>query len=285
MADFDDLSLVRGPEPHIEPPARTGPSLTTIIIAAAVCLTAGALYYFYSRQTPAAAVAKPAVAQTTVDLPRRTAEQGEAIDLPPLDQTDAIVRTLVQRLSSHPVAAAYLTTNGIIRNMTVVVTNIADGDTPAKHLRPLRPSGSFATTSSGGGTFIDPASYHRYDGIATAVDALDARAVARFYATVKPRIDDAYRELIGPDANFDRTLERAVIMLLRTPILDENVRLQTTKVSYAYADPAIEDLPKVQRQFLRMGPRNVRIVKAKLRDVAGFLGLPESSLPPPDRPR
>ena len=74
-------------------------------------------------------------------------------------------------------------------------------------------------------------------------------------------------------------------MLLRTPILDENVRLQTTKVSYAYADPAIEDLPKVQRQFLRMGPRNVRIVKAKLRDVAGFLGLPESSLPPPDRPR
>jgi len=285
MADFDDLSLVRGPEPHIEPPARTGPSLTTIIIAAAVCLTAGALYYFYSRQTPAAAVAKPAVAQTTVDLPRRTAEPGEAIDLPPLDQTDAIVRTLVQRLSSHPVAAAYLTTNGIIRNMTVVVTNIADGDTPAKHLRPLRPSGSFATTSSGGGTFIDPASYHRYDGIATAVDALDARAVARFYATVKPRIDDAYRELIGPDANFDRTLERAIIMLLRTPILDENVRLQTTKVSYAYADPAIEDLPKVQRQFLRMGPRNVRIVKAKLRDVAGFLGLPESSLPPPDRPR
>ena len=285
MADFDDLSLVRGPEPHIEPPARTGPSLTTIIIAAVVCLTAGALYYFYARQKPAPAAAKPAVAQTTVDLPRRTAEPGEAIDLPPLDQTDTIVRTLVQRLSSHPVATAYLTTNGIIRNMTVVVTNIADGDTPAKHLRPLRPSGSFATKSTGGATFIDPETYHRYDAIATAVDALDARGVARFYATVKPRIDDAYRELIGPDANFDRTLERAIVMLLRTPILDENVRLQTTKVSYAYADPAIEDLPKVQRQFLRMGPRNVRIVKAKLRDVAGFLGLPESALPPPDRPR
>ena len=285
MADFDDLSLVNGPEPHFEPPARTGPSLTTIIIAVLVCLSAAAVYYFYARQKPAPAAAKPAVAQTTVDLPRRAAEPGEAIDLPPLDQTDAIVRTLVQRLSSHPVAAAYLTTNGLLRNMTVVVTNIADGDTPAKHLRPLRPSGSFATKSSGGATYIDPASYHRYDAIATAVDALDARAVARFYATVKPRIDDAYRELIGPDANFDRTLERAIVMLLRTPILDENVRLQTTKVSYSYADPAIEELPKVQRQFLRMGPQNVRIVKAKLRDVAGFLGLPESALPPPDRAR
>jgi hypothetical protein len=285
MADFDDLSLVRGPEPHIEPPVRTGPSLTTIIIAALVCLAGGALYYFYARPKPAPVAAKPAVAQTTVDLPRRAAEPGEAIDLPPLDQTDAIVRTLVQRLSSHPVAAAYLTTNGIIRNMTVVVTNIADGDTPAKHLRPLLPSGAFATKSSGGATVIDPASYHRYDAIATAVDALDARAVARFYATVKPRIDDASRELSGPEANFDRTLQRAIVMLLKTPILGENVRLETTKVSYAYADPAIEDLPKVQRQFLRMGPRNVRIVKAKLRDVAGFLGMPESALPPPDPPR
>ena len=285
MADFDDLSLVHGPEPRLEPPARTGPSLTTIIIAALVCLTAAAVYYFYARQKPAPAAAKAPVAQTTVDLPRRTAEPGEAIDLPPLDQTDAIVRTLVQRLSSHPVAAAYLTTNGLIRNMTVVVTNVADGDTPAKHLRPLRPTGAFATKASGGQTLIDPASYHRYDGIATAVDALDARAVARFYATVKPRIDDAYRDLMGPDANFDRTLERAIVMLLRTPILDENVRLQTSKVSYTYADPAIEDLPKVQRQFLRMGPQNVRIVKAKIRDVAGFLGLPDSALPPPDRPR
>jgi hypothetical protein len=285
MADFEDLSLVRGPEPHIEPPARTGPSLTTIIIAALVCVTAAAVYYFYARQKPAAKPAQAPVAQTTVDLPRRTAEPGEAIDLPPLDQTDTIVRTLVQRLSSHPVAAAYLTTNGILRNMAVVVTNVADGDTPAKHLRPLRPSGAFKTTSSGGGTFIDPASYHRYDAIATAVDALDARAVARFYATVKPRIGDAYRELMGPEANFDRTLERAIVMLLRTPILDETVRVQTSKVSYTYADPAIEDLPKVQRQFLRMGPQNVRIVKAKIRDVAGFLGLPDSALPPPDRPR
>ena len=285
MADFDDLSLVRGPEPHFEPPARTGPSLTTILIAAVVCLTAAAIYYYSTRPKPAPAEVKAPVAQTTVDLPRRAAEPGEAIDLPPLDQTDAIVRTLVQKLSSHPVAVADLTTNGILRNMTVVVTNIADGDTPAKQLRPLRPSGAFSAKSSAGATYIDPASYHRYDAIATAVDALDARAVARFYATVKPRLDDAYRELLGPDANFDRTLERAIVMLLRTPILDENVRLQTSKVSYTYADPAIEGLPKVQRQFLRMGPQNVRIIKAKIRDVAGFLGLPESSLTPPDRPR
>jgi hypothetical protein len=28
-----------------------------------------------------------------------------------------------------------------------------------------------------------------------------------------------------------------------------------------------------------MGPRNVQIVQAKLREVAGFLGIPDSALP------
>ena len=51
---------------------------------------------------------------------------------------------------------------------------------------------------------------------------------------------------------------------------------------YEFANDAYEDLPAAQRQFLRMGPRNVRIVKAKLRAVAGYLGIPESALPAPD---
>jgi len=286
MADFDDLSL----DPN-RPPASTpvtpeeSPSFAPRLIGAIALLaiSIGALWYFVLRDRTAPA--SKSVAETTVNLPRpparRTAEPGEAIDLPPLDQSDALVRTLVGRLSSHPAAAAWLTTTGLIRNATVVIANIADGETPAKHLAPLRPTGSFATKTSGGLTWIDPASYHRYDGIAAAVDALDARGVARLYATIKPRITDANRDLAGKDADFDQTVQRAIVMLLRTPVTDKDVQLRTDKVTYAFANPAFEDLPAAQRQFLRMGPRNMRIVKAKLREVAGFLGIPDSALPPP----
>ena len=200
----------------------------------------------------------------------------------PLDQSDTLVRTLVGALSSQPAVAAWLTTNGLIRNFTVAVTNVANGDTPAKHLKPLRPAGAFSTKAARGTTWIDPASYSRYDGIAAAVDSVDARGAARLYATLKPRIEDAYKDLIGPDAQFDRTLERAIVQLLRTPVVDRDVELRTDKVSYAYADPALEGLTYAQRQLLRMGPRNVRIVKAKLRAIAGFLGIPDALLPPAD---
>ena len=282
MADFNDLSFDPDrpgtPDP-IAPESSFAPWMIGALVLLAFAL--GALWYFVLR--PRTEPPKK-VAETTVDVPRpparRTAEPGEAIDLPPLDQTDALVRTLVGRLSSSPVAAAWLTTSGLIRNLTVVIANVADGETPAKHLAPVRPKGSFATTTSGGVMRIDPASYRRYDGIAAAVDGLDARGVARLYATIKPRIQDANRDLAGKDADFDQTVQRAIVMLLRTPIADQDVQLQVGKGAlYSYANPSLEELTAAQRQFLRMGPQNMRIVKAKLREVAGFLGIPDSELP------
>ena len=282
MADFDDLSFDSGPAPAPPPrPTSSGPPLWPFAAGGALVLVLGALWYAGSRKPPAPAPPR-AVAQTTVDVQRRPAEPGDPIDLPPLDQSDTLVRTLVRALSSQPAVAAWLTTDGLIRNFTVVVTNVANGETPAKHLKPLRPAGSFSTTSARGSTWIDPGSYRRYDGIAAAVDSVDARGAAHLYATLKPRIEDAYKDLIGPDAQFDRTLERAIVQLLRTPVVDREVEVRTSKVTYAFADPALEGLTGAQRQLLRMGPRNVRIVKAKLRAIAGFLGIPDALLPPPD---
>src|SRR5215831_8946873 len=193
MATFDDLSLNRNTtQQPVEPPA-SGTGFWPIIIVVILGLSAGVLYFVFRAKTPAPQSVPPTTADVARPPARQAAEPGEAIDLPPLDQTDAIVRSLVGKLSSHPVAAAWLTTNGLIRNLTVVIANIADGETPAKHLKPLKPTGDFATKSSRGLTWIDPSSYHRYDGIAAAVGALDARGVARFYATIKPRIDEAYR--------------------------------------------------------------------------------------------
>jgi hypothetical protein len=287
MARFDDLSFDPDRPPAPDPLTAEEPTRSTAWLIAGVLLlvlSVGALWFFVLRGRMAPA--SKTVAETSVDLPRpsarHAAEPAEAIDVPPLDESDGVVRTLVERLSSHPAVAAWLTTKGLIRNLTVVIANIADGETPATHLAPLRPQGSFSTRTSGGLTWIDPASYRRYDGIAAAVEGLDARGVARFYATIKPRIQEANRDLAGRDGDFDQTVQRAIVMLLRTPIVERDVQLRTEKVSYRFADPALEDLTAAQRQFLRMGSRNVRIVKAKLREVAGFLGIPDSALPPID---
>lgn len=198
---------------------------------------------------------------------------GENVDLPPLGETDATVRQLVGALSAHPKVAAWLTTDQLIRNFAVVVVNIANGRSPAQHLRAVRPTGEFVADQEGDVARINPRSYRRYDDYADAVGALDAEGTARLYATLKPRIQDAYRELGYPEGDFDRAMERAIVELLDTPVVEGDVALTPKSVSWDFADPKLQSLSSAQRQFLRMGPRNMRIVKAKLREIAPLLGI------------
>jgi hypothetical protein len=44
-------------------------------------------------------------------------------------------------------------------------------------------------------------------------------------------------------------------------------------VSYEFGDARLESLSGAQRQFLRMGPRNVRLIQDKLRELAPLLGM------------
>ena len=198
------------------------------------------------------------------------------IDLPPLPETDPIVRELVARLSSQPTIAAWLATKGLIVNFTVATLNIAEGRTPAQFLRPIAPRGRFRTTSAGEELFVDPRSYERYNPHGDAIAALDSVGTASLYLTLKPRIADAYRELGYPEGDFDRVLERAIGLLLQTPVLDEKVVLQPNAVTYAYSDPKLESLSPAQKQLLRLGPRNGQAVRGKLEEIAALLKLQPS---------
>jgi hypothetical protein len=279
MNDLDDLKLDRPTPEEPPPPVRSwiGP-----LIVAAVILAAGAIWFFFVRQPPARDVqveTDTARAGEEAPAPRPAAVPGEDIPLPPLQESDSLVRELVAKLSSHPRVAAWLTTDQLIRNFTVVVTNIANGRTPASHLEAVPVEGPFRTMKKGDEIVIDPASYRRYDGHADAVAAIDAEGAARLYATLKPRIEEANQELGVPEGGFDRTMERAIVELLEVPVIEGDIRLLGDSVSYTYADPKLESLSAAQRQLLRMGPRNVQIVQAKLREIAGYVGIPQESLP------
>jgi hypothetical protein len=128
-------------------------------------------------------------------------------------------------------------------------------------------------------TYADPRSYDRYTAIADAVESIDAAGAAKLYATLKPRIEEAHRDLGSTDPSFDRTLERALVALLNTPVLENQLPLRPKGIGYAYADERLEGLTGAQKQLLRMGPRNVRVIRTKLRDIALALGIPASRLP------
>ena len=242
-------------------------------IVAAIAV-AGGLWYVSSRRQPASPATASANQEVALpEAPRGPLVKAADIDLPPLAQTDPIVRELVARLSSHPTIAAWLATTGLVSNFTVVTLTIAEGRTPAQFLRPIAPRGRFRTTSSGEELFVDPRNYERYNLVGDAVSALDPVGTASLYLTLKPRINDAYRELGYPEGDFDRVLERAIGVLLKAPAPDEKAALYPKGVTYAYSDRTLESLPPAQKQLLRLGPRNGQAVRGKLAEIAALLQL------------
>jgi hypothetical protein len=278
MADLDDLQLDKAYDPPRPTRGRGGwRAVLVFCLALVVGFLVWSLVSPLKQSAPVKVETEQRVAQSQPDQPPAVA--GEPIDLAPLAETDPIVRELVSRLSSHPRVAAWLATDQLLRNFTVVVLSIADGRSPAQHLRALRPAGEFVAAEDGEVAIIDRRSYRRYDDYADAVGALDARGTAQLYATLKPRIQDAYRELGQPDTDVDATMRKAIIHLLQTPVVEGDVRLAARSVSYEFEDRRLQSLSSAQRQFLRMGPRNVRIIKSKLREIAPHLGIAAETLP------
>ena len=284
--DFDFEQPSHEDPPIILPPVDSSHDGLKIAGAVVLVIAVAATGYlvFRNRQVaapPNASAATPAPAATEVS--KGLGADGPAIDLPPLDESDDVVRGLVKELSSNPSVAAWLMTRNLIRNFTVVVSNIAAGEPAARQVTVLRPKGAFQVEERGEDLFINSRGYSRDLPLSTAASSVNPEDAAKLYTTLKPRIEDAYREL-GISGSFDRTLERAIVSLLEVPILPETgvrVRTEEQGIGYAYVDSRLEGLTSAQKQLLRMGPRNVATVQSALRAIALALGIPAERLPPP----
>ncbi len=283
MDRLDDFRLGSDPEPPPgQEPDRASRApiwIATLLLAIAVAVAVGVILLRRPGQPPASEPAAQAGAAPQTDVRDPLGPAVEPIELPPLVLTDPLVRELLGGLSSSPTLAVWLATDGLIRAFVVSVENVAEGSSPARHVRALAPRSPFRTLDEGGAITIDPRSFSRYDGIANAAAAMEPVDLARVYSMLKPRLVEAYKELGHPDGDFDAVVERAIGHLLQTPVVEDPMVLRPRVLSFRYERADLEALSPAQKQLLRMGPRNVKVVQQQLRAVARELGIPLTRLP------
>ena len=198
-------------------------------------------------------------------------EQPPEPALPALDSSDDFVRESV--LDATPELATWLDREELVRRFAVVVDNAGRGDYPRRQLGFLAPQGAFPVRreDSAGGPgedqqlFLDPAGYARYDPFIELATSVAPAPAATLLIELSPLLVDALQELglRGPDARS--LLVNAIDQALATPVLEGEVVLLQSNVLYEYADPALESLPPLQKQRLRMGPDNVDQLQDYLR--------------------
>jgi hypothetical protein len=246
---------------------------------ALIPIALGLLWLSLGRDEPAPSAPDSAMpsggAPPPGSAPEEAADVDEIVKLPPLAESDSLLRELLARLSSHPFLASFLEADDLVRKIVVSVANVAEGASPAKQLLHLRPEEKFAALETTERIVIDPDSYRRYDAAAELFGSLDAGAVAGLYRTLEPLLEEAHSELgLSERSGFPDTLSRAVQVLLAAPVVDGPIRLRAVNVNYAFEDPSLEKLSPAQKHLLRMGPENTRRVQKKLTELKAALGLP-----------
>lgn len=262
--------------------------ITLVVVLAAII---GVVVYFVSSTEPESTaveeIAIPAPAsepepvpdpepepapepEPVVELPPEPeVEEEPAFVLPLLDDSDSLIRDGAVSLIRHEGINGWLAPSQLIRKYVAFVDNVARGQVAKEPVRQLTPEGPFLVKKIDENTFeLDPVSYERYNMVADVAASVDARRAAEFYHLLRPLIQDAYAELGYGDKSFDDVMFEAIGRLLETPVIEEPILLVQPVVMYKYQDDKLESLSPVQKQLIRMGPRNTRLLQNKMREIS-----------------
>lgn len=242
-----------------------------IVIAGAIAI--GVYYRYYSPMPsspphqaapPQAAAPAPAIQHP---IPPTAEQQAQQTPLPPLDESDPVVRDSLIGLLGKPAVAKFVVPHQVVRDVVVTVDNLPRKKVAAE-LRPLQPTaGDTAVDIQGGATDLSQQNYQRYAELMDVVRTSDPKALAAVYFRLYPLFQQAYENLGYPGKYFNDRMVQAIDSLLATPDVQGPITLVRPKVFYQFADPKLEALPAGQKVLIRMGPQNASIIKKKLQQL------------------
>lgn len=135
-----------------------------------------------------------------------------------------------------------------------------------RKMLPLKkPKQAFSVDREGSTLYMSPAGYNRYNRLTDAITALNTSVLVETFHTLRPLYQQAYDQLGLDPEDFDNAVIRTLDLVLATPEISEPIALNPKSVVYVYADPALESLPALQKQLLRVGPDNLRRIKQQAR--------------------
>jgi hypothetical protein len=215
---------------------------------------------------PAAVASAPPVPPPAIQNP--VPPSGPAPQpLPTLEASDAPLRDAMAGLVGKHSEDSLFKPDQLIRHIVVTVDNLSRKKA-AFESRPTKPlTGTFLAKGDEQRSVLDPANYQRYAAVMQVLQMLDTKQMASLYFHFYPLFQQEYQNQGYPNGYFNDRLVTTIDNLLATPDITGDIVLIRPNVMYQFADPNLEDLSAGQKALLRMGPQNIAIVKAKLREL------------------
>ena len=194
----------------------------------------------------------------------------DPIVLPPFADSDAFVRERLAGELAGTAGAGWLAENDLVLRAAAVIANGRDGNIPTRLLRFARVPGAFEVENSNGVAVIAPATHARYDTLVATATAIPPGQAAELIVLLEPLLVDGLA-MLGRNEEPRALLTATLQHVLDTPVTRGPIAVEQPKVFYLFKNPTLESRSPLQKQLLRMGPDNVRALKAYARELASEL--------------
>jgi hypothetical protein len=185
------------------------------------------------------------------------------------ETADAYARETIESVNGGKALAQFVAGDYIVERAVAIVDAIRRGEVPYKLLPVGRPSKPFPITDDGLRVTMDPSGFSRYDVFAQWVNGIDVLAIVELLNEYEQIATEALSRMGVGDFDIRSAVLAATTEILATPIAPESAELMKREANWVYMDPELEALSSLQKQVLRMGPRNSEIIQAKARELRG----------------
>ena len=222
---------------------------------------------------PPAPLPAPVVDEIEEPTPEPPPAPTEPIEepLPRLEESDDAVRDALGDIPLGTAGQQFLMPGNIIERSASLIYLMAQGDVPYKLLPVSRPKATFPISDDGTQVITDPAGFERYDALTQWLESLELKPLLSSLEWFIPLFREAWSYYGEDPAAFDMAVVMTLDLVIATPEVDlSEARLIRKEAVWIFEDPAIEELAPIQKQVLRMGPENAKILKAKAAEMRGL---------------
>ena len=191
--------------------------------------------------------------------------------LPRLEESDDAVRDALGDIPLGTAGQQYLIPGNIIERSASLIYLMAQGEVPYKLLPVSRPKAAFPIRDDGTQVVTDPTGFERYDALTQWLQSLDFESLLSSLEWFIPLFREAWSYYGEDPAAFDMAVVITLDLVIATPEIDlSEARLTRKEAVWIFEDRAIEGLAPIQKQVLRMGAENAKILKAKAAEARGL---------------
>ena len=190
-------------------------------------------------------------------------EQQTRIKLPSLRESDGFVR---EEISDWGLPRLWIDNDSLIARYAALIASVSRGELPRRQLGFLLPKGQFKVLRDGEKTFASPENYRRFDGFVDLIEQIPVGHLARLLREIDPLVRISLRQL-GLSESPESILLGAFDRVLAAPRAPSRIELVQSTVVFEFADPTLESLPELEKQLIRMGPRNLERLQNYIRKL------------------